>query len=116
MLDIILAKGERVFFWLDSWTGDCPLALQFSDLFKCARHKDANVHNYLERGVNWVIWGPIFRRNLMENKERQFVRMLNLLKHVHMMEGEEDNIFWAPSNDGKFLVLSSFQTFSVVEV
>lgn len=54
---IILAQCERVFFWLDSWIGDCPLALQFLDLFKCARHKDANVHNYLERGANRVIWG-----------------------------------------------------------
>ena len=44
-----IGSGDHVFFWLDTWVGDRPLAMQFPDLFRCVRDSQATVKDYMER-------------------------------------------------------------------
>lgn len=32
-----VGNGENIYFWLDRWIGDKPLAERFPNLFSCAR-------------------------------------------------------------------------------
>ena len=87
---------------------ESPLEKQFLDLFKCALVKEATVKSYYEKGNKEVIWSPIFRRNLRDIKERQFLSLLNLLKNVLIPEEGEDTRIWKASKDGSFSVASFY--------
>lgn len=39
-----VGSGEKIFFGLDPRVGDSLLAVQFLDVFRCAREKEAMVH------------------------------------------------------------------------
>ena len=80
-------SGENILFWKDIWIGDCLLAKKFPELFKCGLVKDTKVKTYFGKGTNKeVIWCRIFRRNLTDIEERQFLALLNLLRDVLIPE------------------------------
>lgn len=58
--------------------GDTLLAVQFPDL-RSARNHQAKVKDYMERYADWVLWGPIFRRNLLELEEGNLMSLLDKL-------------------------------------
>ena len=71
--------------------------------------KDANVISYYVKGHNKeVIWSPIFRRNLRDIEERQFLSLLNLLTDVLIPEEGEDSRIWKASIDNSFSVASFY--------
>jgi hypothetical protein len=43
--------GKHTAFWLDTWVGGAPLAVQFASLFSHALDKTTSVHAVLSRGV-----------------------------------------------------------------
>lgn len=70
-------EQETIHFWIDLWVGDISLAMQFPYLFRCAKDKEAYIQRSFEMLENEIIWCPIFRRNLMEHEEAQFLSLLN---------------------------------------
>eukprot|EP00268_Persea_americana_P033450 TRINITY_DN3312_c0_g1_i6.p1 TRINITY_DN3312_c0_g1~~TRINITY_DN3312_c0_g1_i6.p1 ORF type:complete len:225 (-),score=29.21 TRINITY_DN3312_c0_g1_i6:634-1308(-) len=88
--------GKKILFWKDTWIGEEPLASKFPDLFNCARDKQANVENYMDRSgmSGQITWSPTFRRNLKENEELQFLSLIDLLRDIHLSEDMEDTRIW----------------------
>lgn len=72
-----VGSGQDIFFWHDLWVGDTPLSLHFPDLYRCARNQQAKVMDYMERDVDRTLWGPIFRRNLLESEEGSLMSLLD---------------------------------------
>ena len=90
-----------------------PLAKQYPDPFNCVLEKEANVKSWFGEGTNNdVIWSPIFRRNLRDIEEMQFVSLLNLLANVLISEEGEDNRIWIASKDCSFSVSSFYSAIS----
>ena len=84
-------RSEKILFWKDTWIGECPPAKKFPKLFNCALVKEAKVKSYFAKGTNReVIWYPIFRRNLRDIEERQFLSLINVLRDVLIPEEGED--------------------------
>lgn len=44
-----VCSGNKIFFWFDTWVGDCPLKVKFPNLFSCAMDKEAKVGNCMEK-------------------------------------------------------------------
>ena len=59
-----VGNGEIISFWHAVWVGESLLALQFPDLYRCARNCNAKVKDYLHNDPNSSQWWLIFRRNL----------------------------------------------------
>lgn len=55
----------------------------------CERPPHAKVHDYMERNHNQLLWGPIFRRNLLESKERSLLALLDALG-LRFLNGDPD--------------------------
>ena len=55
-------NGVRVFFWHDTWCGDQPLKVQFPNLFKLARLRDATVHDVYSWNGTQHHWDITFTR------------------------------------------------------
>ena len=53
---------------------------------------------------------PIFRRNLKENEESQFISLLNFPNGVNIQDRGEDVRVWEASKNGSFSVSSFFKT------
>lgn len=64
-------------FWLDTWVGEKPLAVVFPCLFLCARDRYAQVFQYMSRAGDHLQWDSTFRRNLTEEKETEFISLLD---------------------------------------
>lgn len=103
-----VGEGDRVFFVLDSWAGDCTFALSFPRLFACARDLYAKACDYMVRNGDNIHWGPIFRRDLSEVEEAEFFSLLEVLGQVSDVGGGSDRRVWVPSRDGAFTVASFF--------
>lgn len=67
------------------------MAMSFPLLFNYARYKTAKVQSYMERLGNQVVWEPIFRRNLTDQEEKQFVTLIDLLNFIFIPRKEEDS-------------------------
>lgn len=78
--------GDIIHFWLDRWVGDNTLAVQFLDLFRCAKENEGYILTHFEWLGNPIIWCPDFSRSLMEQEEAQFIRLLNLLNETPIQE------------------------------
>lgn len=68
------------------------------------------VSSYLSRSGSQVVWGPIFRRNLLE-VEAQFTSMLSLLDKVFVLEVGLDQRVLKGSAKGSFTMAFSFSKF-----
>lgn len=40
--------GDKILFWHDVWAGDTTLAVQYPNLYSCARDQMAKVGDYME--------------------------------------------------------------------
>ena len=107
-----MGKGDRVRFWLDTWTGDSPLATQFPNLFRYAQNGRALVGEYVERVRGMTRWGPTFRRNLLVVEERKFCSLLSLIDQVYFSMDGGDYRIWPYSTNGSFSVASFYDAFN----
>lgn len=55
----------------------------------------------MERLGNQVVWEPIFKRNLTDQEEKQFVTLIDLLNFIFIPRKGEDSSF-AASEDWAF--------------
>lgn len=65
--------GDKIFFWYDIWVNDRPLASQFAGLYSSAGDHMAKVGDYMDVNAGQVLWGPTFRRNLIESEEHDLL-------------------------------------------
>ena len=102
-----VGNGDNISFWHDIWVGNNPLAIQFPDLYRCARNHKAKVADYLITNGSQHLWGPIFSRNLFEAEEAHLFNLLEVLSGVDTNGEVQDIRVWAPSSNGSFSVSSS---------
>ena len=105
-----IGSGERILFWKDRWVGERALCAQFLDLFRCAQDKEATVSSYMSTIGGQMVWSTTFRRNLKDNKESQFIDLLNSLNSFTIQNSRGDDRVWIASKNGFFLVSSFFKT------
>lgn len=84
-----------------------PSAVPFLDLYSCARDLQAIISTTWIGLLTKSFWGPIFRRNLTETKERHLLCLLNDLYKIFIPEGGQDFKVWVCSHDGVFSYLPS---------
>ena len=83
------------------------LAIQFPDLYRCARNCNASVRDYLDISPNLNLWSPIFRRNLSKAEEANLFNLFEILNGIEITSEGRDSRLWAPSRDSYFSVSSS---------
>lgn len=64
-----LGDGRRLIFWSDVWAGNSALAAQYPGLYACAKDHQAKACDQTVVEGDRVLWGPIFKRNLVEAEE-----------------------------------------------
>ena len=62
----------------------------------------------MERDADRILWGSIFRRNLLESEEGNLMSLLDKLGRVFIFEEGKDCRVWAASNDGVLFLVSLF--------
>ena len=101
-----VGNGENIFFWHDIWVSNTPLAIQFLDLYRCARNRKAWVRDYLDTNGSHHLWCPIFRRNLSEAEEANLFNLFEILNVLVTNKEVQDIICQAPSSSDSFSVSS----------
>lgn len=86
--------------------GDSPLANQFTILFCCSKDQHCLAGSYMARSGDLVVWGPICRRNLIQEEQSQLISMLNILKRACILVIGGDRMVWISEVDGSFSVSS----------
>lgn len=82
LFDLELVWGT-ILFGMGTWIGDSPLIVQFLNLFQCGSDQRALVRSYSSRDGNQVVWGPVFRRNLAQVEESQFLNIIGILGNTY---------------------------------
>lgn len=103
-----VGSGTKIFFWHNVWIGDRALAIQFPELYRCARDSWARVFDYIDMTPNEVVWGPILRRNLTTSEESSLLSLLELIRNMSIVEEGVDCRLWTASRGGTFSVASFF--------
>lgn len=84
------------------------MAIEFPLLFLCVRDRQAKFSSYMARSGDHLQWDPVFRTNLTEEEENQFMSLLQILNQVSISDEGQDRTVWRASQDGAFLVSSFF--------
>ena len=100
---IEVRSGQQTRFWLDCWLGDCPLKIQFPNLFIIASNPDLEVANACVDGQ----WCIAFRRQLNENLRQDWANLEDLLRDVTLSEGH-DKAVWALEKSHKYSAKSLY--------
>lgn len=95
-------------------TGGRPLTEQFPLLFLCVGYRQVNVSYYLTRSGESIQWGPIFRRNLTEQEENQFISLLHTLSQVAFQRGKQIVRVWRAFEHGAFSVSSFYSVLKCI--
>lgn len=85
-----ICSEECISSWYNVWAVDKPLADQFSDLFRCTRDCQVKISDYTDRDANHVLWGQIFRTNLLESKERHLFSLLDAYSRARREARQQD--------------------------
>ena len=80
-----IRSGAHSSFWHDTWLGNCPLKLEFDQLYKFCRDPHASVEQVMGSGHIQVE----FRRSLNQQEFREWERLVELLTFVSLGEGRD---------------------------
>lgn len=97
-------SGSYIFFWLDKWVGDFPLAHSFPMLFALAANKDITVRYCYEIIHNKVVWGSQFRRQMEYWMVDSWLPLMKLLEIVFVVGSGMDGWIWEIDPHGYFSV------------
>lgn len=67
------------------------MAMQFPDLFRCAKDMKVKVNSYAEVLGGKVIWRPVFGINLKAQEGEQLMSLLGIFEPVHISKDGEDS-------------------------
>ena len=68
-----VGNGDKVKFWTNIWRGEVVFKDRFPQLYRLALDQDANVANYLVRGIGGFFWDIRLRRYLQDWELAQFL-------------------------------------------
>ena len=96
------------FFWHDTWCGDQPLKVEFPNLFRLARLRDARVHDIYSWNGTQHHWDITFARSPNDWEEDSIISLLSFVVYwnaVGLPEGDDKTI-WSLTSSGIFPVKS----------
>ena len=80
-----LDNRTQIRFWKDKWLGSQPLKIQYLNLFKIVRKKQATVANVL----NSAPLNVSFRRALVGNKLLEWQSLVARIAFINLNEGRD---------------------------
>jgi len=99
-----VVSGRQTRFWHDCWLGDCPLKLEFPNIFKITVQPDIDVHQAYTNGQ----WNIPLRRQLQGIAGVEWVQLQDLLNKVNLQAGS-DKVHWGLEQSGKYSVGSLYR-------
>ena len=111
-LEFKVGDGFRIRFWSDIWCGVVPLRMEFPDLFRITRDKEALVSTHLRVRNDVVHWELDFIRSLHDWELESMSKFLDLLYSVSSKGQGNDQMWWQPSGSSIFQVRSYYQVLS----
>jgi hypothetical protein len=104
-----VGDGSHIKFWTDKWCGESPLRLQFPDLYRMARLKNALVQDVLVFNGSNIHWDVRFFREAQDWEIELIAKFMDLLYSVNIRPAEADAICWCPSSHKIFEVKSFYK-------
>ncbi|KAJ0535737.1 putative RNA-directed DNA polymerase [Helianthus annuus] len=100
----VVGRGSDIFFWLDCWVAEEPLATRFPALFALERNKFAAVSERVDPGGAGWKWD--WKRCVGAGVERAELQQLDNMIMPPMLSDVKDRWIWALDGLGKFTVAS----------
>ncbi|KAG2632387.1 hypothetical protein PVAP13_2NG085546 [Panicum virgatum] len=91
-------------FWLDLWTGECPLSVEFHQLFSYCRHPNIYVSDACANGTVQID----FRRSLNDEEMAEWARLVELVNQTTLTEGR-DVMKWVLEKRGNYTTRSLYK-------
>lgn len=106
-------SGAQTSFWHDTWIGNCPLKIEFDQLYNFCRDTRVTVEQVLGDGHVHVE----FRRLLNQQEFSEWERMVERLALVSLCD-DRDEMCWAFEKSGIYSTRSLYKalTFGGVEI
>jgi hypothetical protein len=90
--------GQKAIFWLDVWSGNCPLMITFPKIFAICNQQNWVVTRVLRNGsINLT-----FRRNFGESELTVWENLKSVLEDV-ALNSERDTVRWIFEKSGNSL-------------
>ena len=83
---LLVKDGRRTRFWVDLWIGECPLSVEFNQLFKFCRDPNISVNEVCSNGVVHIE----FRRSLNDEEMDEWWRLVELVGSTILTLGEDE--------------------------
>ncbi|WMV46335.1 hypothetical protein MTR67_039720 [Solanum verrucosum] len=103
---IKVGNGGKTLFWEDVWAGQETLKNKYPDLFNLSLQKVSRIREMRDNQG----WDLKFRRHLNDWEINRVAELLNTLEQYKDLTPNEDNLFWLPDKQGRFLVGSAYKT------
>ena len=98
-----LGAGNRIAFWLDTWTAYTPFSIIFLNLFQIATLPNGSVANHWDSSTN--SWAISFRRLLKENEVEEFQNLMGII-HKQRISSSQDRRVWPLEPNGLYTMKS----------
>lgn len=91
-------NGKKTRFWLDVWTGGCPLKITFPNLFEICNQQEWSVFRALQNGEICLT----FRRNFDTHEELEWEALCSLINNTSLSSVTTDTVRWDLEKTGNF--------------
>jgi hypothetical protein len=103
-MSYIVRDGQKTRFWMDVWSGTCPLMLTFPRLFELCNQQSWVVARVLRNGtINLT-----FRRNFGEAEQIEWEILRSVLEGV-TLTSDKDTVRWFLEKSGQFTTSSLYR-------
>ena len=97
-------EGKQTRFWMDLWIGDCPLSVEFNQLYKYRRDPNSSVNDVCGSGLVQIE----FRRPLSEEEVGEWLRLVELVNQVDITPGMDESL-WVFGKKGRYTTKSLYE-------
>jgi hypothetical protein len=103
-MSYIVRDGQNTRFWMDVWSGTCPLMLTFPRLYDLCNQQNWVVAKVLRNGtINLT-----FRRNFGETEQTEWETLRSVLEGV-TLSSDKDTVRWVLEKSGQFTTSSLYR-------
>ena len=89
---------------MDLWIGDCPLSVEFNQLYKYRRDPNSSVNDVCGSGLVQIE----FRRPLSEEEVGEWLRLVELVNQVDITPGMDESL-WVFGKKGRYTTKSLYE-------